>query len=51
MDRSVAGGVPPYRGERTTDLTVGDWVDVLTNASPPITALLDPYFAGTMVTD
>ncbi len=31
------GGVPPYRVQRATGLTAGDWVDVLTNAVPPVT--------------
>ena len=33
-------GVPPYRVQRATDLTAGDWVDVLTNAIPPVTLTL-----------
>jgi hypothetical protein len=35
------GGVPPYRVQRATDLTAGDWVDVLTNAVPPVTLTLE----------
>ena len=31
------GGVPPYRVQRATDLTSGDWTDVSTNAVPPVT--------------
>jgi hypothetical protein len=31
------GGAPPYRVQRATDLTAGDWMDVLTNAVPPVT--------------
>ena len=30
------GGGPPYRVQRATDLTSGDWTDVLTNAAPPV---------------
>jgi hypothetical protein len=29
------GGVPPYRVQRATDLALGDWTDVLTDAVPP----------------
>jgi hypothetical protein len=36
-----SGGVPPYRVQRATDLTLGDWVDVLTDAVPPITLTLE----------
>jgi len=35
------GGVPPYRVQRATDLTSGDWTDVLTNAVPPVTLTLE----------
>jgi hypothetical protein len=35
------GGVPPYRVQRATDLRAGDWVDVLTNAIPPVTLTLE----------
>jgi hypothetical protein len=35
------GGVPPYRVQRATDLTAGDWMDVLTNAVPPVTLALE----------
>ena len=35
------GGVPPYRVQRATDLITGDWIDVLTNAVPPVTLTLD----------
>jgi hypothetical protein len=35
------GGVPPYRVQRATDLTSGDWLDVLTNAVPPVTLTLE----------
>jgi hypothetical protein len=35
------GGVPPYRVQRATDLTSGDWIDVLTNAVPPVTLTLE----------
>jgi hypothetical protein len=34
------GGVAPYRVQRATDLTAGDWADVLTNAVPPVTLIL-----------
>jgi hypothetical protein len=30
------GGVPPFRVQRTTNLGSRDWVDVLTNALPPV---------------
>jgi hypothetical protein len=30
------GGGPPYRVQRATDLVVGDWADVLTDAQPPV---------------
>ena len=33
------GGVPPYRVQRATDLTLSDWTDVLTDAFPPMTLL------------
>jgi hypothetical protein len=35
------GGGPPYRVQRETDLTLGDWLDVLTNAVPPVTLTLE----------
>jgi len=35
------GGVPPYRVQRATDLTSGAWIDVLTNAVPPVTLTLE----------
>jgi hypothetical protein len=35
------GGTPPYRVQRPTDLTLGDWTDVLTNAVPPVTLTLE----------
>ena len=35
------GGVPPYRVQRATDLTSGNWMDVLTNAVPPVTLTLE----------
>jgi hypothetical protein len=35
------GGVPPYRVQRATDLTSGDWIDVLTEAVPPVTLTLE----------
>jgi hypothetical protein len=35
------GGVPPYRVQRATDLALGDWTDVLTNAVPPVTLTLE----------
>ncbi len=35
------GGVPPYRVQRATDLTLGDWTDVLTNAVPPVALALE----------
>jgi hypothetical protein len=36
------GGVPPYRVQRTTDLTSGDWLEVLADAVPPVTLTLEP---------
>jgi hypothetical protein len=36
------GGLPPYRVQRATDLIAGDWVDVLTNAAPPVTLVPGP---------
>jgi hypothetical protein len=30
------GGGPPYRVQRATDLTAGDWTDFLTEAQPPV---------------
>jgi hypothetical protein len=38
---SWTGGVPPYRVQRATNLTARDWVDVLTNAVPPVTLTLE----------
>jgi hypothetical protein len=35
------GGAPPYRVQRATDLTLGDWTDVLNNAVPPVTLTLE----------
>jgi len=35
------GGVPPYRVQRATDFTLGDWADVLTNAVPPVALTLE----------
>jgi hypothetical protein len=35
------GGEPPYRVQRSTDLTSGDWTDVLTDAVPPVTLTLE----------
>jgi hypothetical protein len=35
------GGVSPFRVQRATDLTSGDWTDVLTNATPPVTLILE----------
>jgi Protein of unknown function (DUF642) len=35
------GGAPPYRVQRATDLTLGDWTDVVTNAVPPVTLTLE----------
>ncbi len=35
------GGVPPYRVQRATDLTSGDWTDLLTNAVSPVTLTLE----------
>jgi hypothetical protein len=35
------GGVPPYRVQGATDLTLGDWTDVVTNAVPPVTLTLE----------
>jgi hypothetical protein len=35
------GGVPPYRVQRGTDLSLGDWTDVLTNAVSPVTLTLE----------
>ena len=31
-----AGGGPPYRVQRATDLAMGDWTDYLTDATPPV---------------
>jgi predicted esterase len=30
------GGGPPYRVQRATDLAVGDWAELLSNATPPL---------------
>ncbi len=38
---SWTGGGPPYRVQRATDLAVGDWTDLLPNATPPVTLPLD----------
>jgi hypothetical protein len=38
---SWTGGVLPYRVQRATDLTSADWIDVLTNAVPPVTLTLE----------
>ncbi len=35
------GGGPPYRVQRATDLAIGDWADVLTDAMPPVTLPTD----------
>lgn len=35
------GGVPPYRVQRALDITAGDWIDVLTDAVPPVTLTLE----------
>jgi len=35
------GGAPPYRVQRATDLKLGDWMDVLTNAIPPVTLTME----------
>jgi len=32
-----AGGGPPYRVQRATDLAAGDWTNYLTDATPPVT--------------
>jgi hypothetical protein len=31
-----SGGGPPFRVQRATDLTIGNWTDVLTEAVPPV---------------
>jgi len=36
-----SGGGPPFAVQRATDLTAGDWVNVLTNALPPLPLALD----------
>jgi poly(3-hydroxybutyrate) depolymerase len=36
-----AGGGPPYRVQRATDLVAGDWTDLLTNAVPPVPLALE----------
>ena len=35
------GGVAPYRVQRATDLASGNWLDVLTDAVPPVTVPLE----------
>jgi predicted esterase len=35
------GGGPPYRVQRTTDLSGGAWVDLLPDATPPVSFPLD----------
>ena len=35
------GGAPPYRVQRATDLKLGNWMDVLTNAIPPVTLTME----------
>ena len=35
------GGAPPYRVQRATDLKFGNWMDVLTNAIPPVTLTME----------
>lgn len=35
------GGEPPYRVQRATDLSLGDWTDVLPDADPPVTLTLE----------
>jgi hypothetical protein len=35
------GGVPPYRVQRATGFTLGDWTDVLTNTIPPVILTLE----------
>jgi len=35
------GAAPPYRVQRATDLSAGDWVDLLTNAVPPMPLTLE----------
>jgi poly(3-hydroxybutyrate) depolymerase len=35
------GGEVPYRVQRATDLTSGEWTDVLTDALPPVTLTLE----------
>jgi poly(3-hydroxybutyrate) depolymerase len=30
------GGVPPYRVQKTADLVLGDWTDILSNVVPPV---------------
>jgi hypothetical protein len=32
-----SGGGPPYSVQHATDLTMGGWVDVLIDATPPFT--------------
>ena len=36
-----SGGGPPYRVQQATGLAVGDWTDILTNATPPVSLPLD----------
>ena len=38
---SWTGGLAPYSVQRATDLGAGDWTDVLTNTTPPLTLHLD----------
>lgn len=38
---SWAGGVAPYSVQRATNLSLGDWAEVLTNAAPPLALPLD----------
>jgi predicted esterase len=38
---SWSGGEPPYRVQRATDLTSGDWTDLFTDAVPPVTLTLE----------
>jgi hypothetical protein len=40
-DVSWTDGAPPYRVQRATDLTSGDWTDILTDAVPPVTLTLE----------
>ena len=38
---SWMGGTGPYRVQKATNLSLGDWQDYLTNAQPPITLEAD----------